>query len=375
MLKNFFTNTINKIDNYLVKLDRGSAAMLFALVTVLVLFGIYMSFSATLIIAGPKFLSKHILFAFMGAIIFLMFGFVIDYKNYQKLKYPIFIGVILILFTAIFIGHSSKGAVRWISLPFGFRFQPSELAKIAVVIVMADFIARRKKFINLNKNMVAPLVFISIPCLLIGKQDLGTVILISVTWLIMLFVSGLSLKKTFSLFPLLLVVFTIYIVIKPYRIKRVTDYIHSVFDIYSAHDNIRAALVAFGSGGFFGKGPGASEMKLRHLSELHTDFIFPIVGEEFGFIGAVIIILLFVAVFFFFLLITRNCKDDFGKNLAFGITTIFFLQVMINMGMTTAIIPTKGMTLPFISYGGTSMITSMIMMGILFNIANSGKRK
>lgn len=374
MFKKLFNDFINKIDKVCNNFDRLTPAILLILVIILVLLGIYMSFSATLIIAGPKYLSKHIMFAVLGSFIFLFCGFVVDYKTYQKLKYPIFLSVIILLIVSLFFGHSAKGAVRWIPLPLGFRFQPSELVKISLVIIMADFLARKKKFINSGNNMIAPLIYIIIPCLLIGKQDLGTVILISMTWLIMLFVSGLSWKKTLSTFAVLLVGYAVYIIMKPHRIKRVTDYIHSVFDIYSAHSNVKAALVAFGSGGIFGKGPGGSEMKLKHLPEFHTDFIFPILGEEFGFLGAIVTISLFLAVFVCGLAITRNCKDEFGKNLAFGITIIFFLQVMINMGMTTGIIPTKGMTLPFISYGGTSMLTSMIILGILFNIAKSGKR-
>ncbi len=373
MLKIFSNN--NHINKYLNKLDKISPVILLLLVMSLVLFGIYMSFSATLIIAGPKYLSRHMLFAVVGVVVFLFCGFVVDYKTYEKFKYPIFIGVILLLIFAAFFGHSAKGAVRWIPLPLGFRFQPSELVKITIIIIMADFIARKKKFINLSNNMVAPLLYIAVPCILIGKQDLGTVILISVTWLIMLFVSGLSWKKTISVFVVLLLGYAVYIIIKPHRITRMVDYVNSVFDIYSAHPNVKAALVAFGSGGLFGKGPGAGEMKLRHLPELHTDFIFPIVGEEFGFIGSLLTIFLFLSILFCGLLIARNCKNEFGKNLAFGITVIFFLQVMINMGMTTGIIPTKGMTLPFISYGGTSMLTSMMMMGILFNIAKSGRKQ
>ena len=371
MLKIFNVDDVNE---YFYKLNKTSPVILFLLVMSLVLFGIYMSFSATLIIAGPKYLIRHIFFAVVGLLTFLFCGFLVDYKYYEKLKYPIFIGVIFLLIFSVFFGHSAKGAVRWIPLPLGFRFQPSELVKITIIIVMADFIARKKKYINLNNNMIAPLLYIAIPCILIGKQDLGTVILISVTWLIMLFVSGLSWKKTISIFALLLSGYAVYIIIKPHRIKRIVDYVNSVFDIYSAHPNVKAALVAFGSGGLFGKGPGAGEMKLRHLPELHTDFIFPIVGEEFGFFGSLITIFLFLAILFCGLLITKNCKNEFGKNLAFGITIIFFLQVMINMGMTTGIIPTKGMTLPFISYGGTSMITSMMMMGILFNIAKEDKK-
>lgn len=374
MFKNLFNNSVNKFDKVCNNFDKLTPAMLFILLAIVVLLGIYMSFSATLIISGPKFLSKHILFAIIGAFLFLICGFVIDYKTYQKLKYPIFLLITILLVVSLFFGHSAKGAVRWIPLPLGFRFQPSELVKISLIIIMSDFLARKSKFINQNKTLLAPLLYIIIPCLLIGKQDLGTVILISMTWLIMLFVSGLSWKKTLYTFAALLVGYGVYIIMKPHRIKRVLDYIHSVFDIYSAHPNVKAALVAFGSGGFLGKGPGASEMKLKHLPEFHTDFIFPILGEEFGFIGTLFTISLFLSIFFCGLLISKNCKDDFGKNLAFGITIIFFLQVMINMGMTTGIIPTKGMTLPFISYGGTSMLTSMIMMGILFNIAKAGKR-
>ena len=149
------------------------------------------------------------------------------------------------------------------------------------------------------------------------------------------------------------------------------DYVNSVFDMSAASYNVKLSLVAFGSGGLFGKGPGNSEMKLEHLPERHTDFIFPIIGEEYGFIGTLIVIFLFIMLMKTGLSISKTCSDDFGKYLAFGITVTMTMQVLINMAMTTNLIPTKGLPLPFISYGGSSMLISCLMLGILFNISRS----
>ena len=151
MFKKLFNNSVNKFDEVCNNFDRLTPAILFILLAIVVLLGIYMSFSATLIISGPKFLSKHIMFAVFGAFLFLICGFVVDYKTYQKLKYPIFLIVICLLIFSMFFGHSAKGAVRWIPLPLGFRFQPSELVKISLIIIMSDFLARKSKFINQNK--------------------------------------------------------------------------------------------------------------------------------------------------------------------------------------------------------------------------------
>ena len=178
-------------------------------------------------------------------------------------------------------------------------------------------------------------------------------------------------KKIFAVFATLVSSAAILIIMYPYRLQRIKDFKNAFFDVSAASYNIKHAMVAFGSGGFNGKGPGQSEMKLLHLPEMHTDFIFPIIGEEYGFLGTTFVISLFIIFMIVALSINKNCKDSFGKYLSLGITVIIISQVLINMAMTISLFPAKGFPLPFISYGGSSMIISCLMVGILFNIARS----
>jgi len=305
---------------------------------------------------------------------FITTGFFVDYRKYQKFAKHIYLASIISLVAVLIIGSERNGAVRWID--FGFiTVQPSEFAKIALIIAMSDFLARKERIINQNRNLIMPLFYLGLIIVFMKFQrDMGTAVLLAWVWFAMIFTAGLSIKKISVLILSFAPVVIYFIYSDFYRIKRIIDYINSFFDISSAPFNIKSSLVAFGSGGIFGKGAGQSEMKLLHLPEMHTDFIFPIIGEEYGFMGALIVISLFVWFFQTGISISRKCNNDFGKYMAFAITVIMTVQACINMAMTTGVLPPKGMPLPFISYGGSSMMISMIMTGILFNIARSSKK-
>ncbi len=322
-----------------------------------------------------KHIFQHSFFIFIGIAAFSLTGFIIDYKKYQKffnINTPVFLYIttaVLLAMPFLFAAH--KGAHRWINLKV-FSFQPSELAKIALIIVLADFLSRKQKYINELKYQIVPAIYFAVFALiLVFQKDFGTFVLLALTYISMFFIAGIDYKKIFTAFAGLISASAVLIMLFPYRLKRILDFINSVFDMSAASYNIKLSLVAFGSGGLFGKGPGNSEMKLEHLPERHTDFIFPIIGEEYGFIGTIIVIFLFVMLMNTGLSISKNCQDNFGKYLAFGITVTMTLQVLINMAMTTNLIPAKGLPLPFISYGGSSMLISCLMLGILFNISRN----
>lgn len=350
-------------------------------VSLILVCGITIMCSVTPIMAEIKFsnayifIIKHLVFIFIGILFFLLTGFKIDYKKYQGMSKYIYVFAVLSLITPLIFGEETKGAVRWIQLG-PLNFQPSEFAKIALIIIMADFLARKKKTINVFKYNIIPILYLGVMVLFIAFQrDLGTNVLLTLVWLSMFIVAGLNFKKIFIFVLPAVTLFTLLIVTSDYRTKRIIDYVKSINDISLASYNVKASLVAFGSGGLFGKGPGQSEMKLLHLPEMHTDFIFPIIGEEFGLMGTLVIIYLFISLFKTGKSISGNCNDEFGKYLSFGIITMITCQSIINIAMTIGLLPAKGLPLPFISYGGSSMLFSMIMVGILFNIARSNKKQ
>lgn len=313
---------------------------------------------------------KQFGYIFVGLIFFVLTAFVFNYKKYQKLHFWIYAFSSFLMIVPFFC-RAHKGAHRWIEF-FGVSFQPSELMKIAIIIVIADFISRKQKYINIWKYNTIPIIYFSIFAVLISVQkDLGTFMLLAATYLLMFFVAGLSYKKLGTYILVLLSSLAVLVIVAPHRIKRLLDFKNPFVSISDAAYNIKISLIAFGSGGLFGKGPGNSEMKLEHLPERHTDYIFPILGEEYGFFGTMVVIFLFVMLMNTGLSISKNCRDDFGKYLAFGITVTMTMQVLINMLMTTNLIPSKGLPLPFISYGGSSMLISCLMVGILFNISRS----
>lgn len=368
--QSFISNNTNKETN-------KDHIVLISIVSLIIVIGIITICSCTPIMSqirygSPyKFIIKHLLFIFIGILTFLITGFLINYKKYQKFNKLIYWTSFITLFLPFVFGHAQKGAHRWISLG-PINFQPSEFAKIAIIIVMADFLSRRQKEINdIKYNIMPALYFLLFITVILCQKDLGTVILLALVCMAMFFVAGINFKKIFAVIAVLVSSATVLIIMYPYRLQRIIDFKKAFFDVSAASYNVKAAMVAFGSGGFNGKGPGQSEMKLLHLPEMHTDFIFPIIGEEYGFLGTTFIIFLFIIFMNVALSINKNCKDQFGKYLSLGITVIIISQVLVNMAMTISLFPAKGFPLPFISYGGSSMIISCLMVGILFNITRS----
>jgi len=377
-----FTSIKNYIDQPVKKNRSGKQYHILLLIILisLVLIGIHFIISVTPVMAQMRFsneymfIIRHFLYVAIGTCLFFITGFKINYRKYQKWSKKIYIVALILLVVVILVGQARKGATRWINLGF-ITFQPSEFAKMALAIVMSDFLARKQRMINLWENDIKAIVYLAgFVGLIIMQKDFGTSFLMASVWLAMMFIAGVEQKRFWVTLGCMFCVFSGFILMQQYRIKRFLDYINSFFDISLAQYNIKHALIAFGSGGCFGKGPGQSEMKLLHLPEMHTDFIFAIIGEEYGFMGAVFIICLFICFLSVGIFISRNCENDFGKYLAFSISLLFAIQALINMATTTGVFPAKGMPLPFISYGGTSMLISMTMAGVLFNIARGGKR-
>ena len=336
-------------------------------------------------------ITKHFINIGLGFILFIIASF-FNYKKYTDFNLPLFIVTTLLLLSTPFF-REINGAHRWINLGF-FNFQPSELAKLVLIIIMANFLSRHKHHINTWSANVFPCIYLTVFTLIIFilQSDLGTAFLLFAIWSSMLFIAKIDTKRILIIILACILAIAVAIAIKPYRRKRVITYCKPIIQFFLNNKNADAeklsmekikdsdsyntdiAFAAFGSGGLKGKGAGKSDTKLRYLPEKQTDYIFPIIGEEYGLFGTLVTVFLFILFTKIALSINSKCKDDFGKFLSFGIMLTITGQALINMGMTTGIFPSKGIPLPFISYGGSAMLINCYMVGILVNIARSNSR-
>ena len=292
------------------------------------------------------------------------------YQNLKKFTVPIALITLGLLVAVLFLGDAVKGSRRWIDLGF-FPVQPSELAKITVIIVLAHYLSEIKKGVtNLMVGVVLPLVFVCIICLLILLEpDLGTSMVIFGTLMIMMFAAGARMLHLGWVTLMGLAAGTVLVISEPYRAKRLVAFVDPWKDPQGDGWQIIQSLYALGSGGPFGLGLGMGRQKFDYLPEAHTDYIFSILGEELGLLGTVLVLTCF------FILAWRGFKaalsapDTFGRLLATGITSSIVLQAFLNIGVVTSSIPVTGITLPFLSYGGSSLIISLLSVGILLNIS------
>lgn len=262
---------------------------------------------------------------------------------------------------------------RWLKIPLGpitISFQPSELAKWTLMFFLAGLCV--KEGFNLNlfyKRFVPVCAVIAIVVGLIIIEDLGTAAFIVLLAFIILAIAGAKWRYLLAPLPFALIAFYLILRLYPHRMQRIIAFLKPNELADSANYQANQSLIALGSGGLFGKGLGSGICKYGHLPEDTTDFIFAIIGEEFGFIGTTAVIILFVIFLWLGILVIKRCKDDFGKILAAGIVLTIAIQAAINIGVVTVVLPTKGIPLPFVSAGGTSMLLSAAAVGILLNIA------
>lgn len=351
---------------------------LMIVVAFLVIIGFLAIFSAT----APKclregadlatFLIKQMIYAGVG---FMAMGFFahFDYKKLERYNKNFMWTVIVLLFILQFtpLGVTINGAKRWINLGF-MQLQPSELAKPLFCMLIATMFKDKIDLNTVLKNMTSTIIPMAVILLLILKQpNLSMAIILCMTtlvlyiagrgpWLPIYTGTGIMGLAILTMLPKLL---------HGYQMDRITVWLNPGSDALGKGYNIIQSLIAFASGGLSGAGYGGSIQKLAYLPECHTDFIFAIIAEEFGFLGCFFIIGLFVALVHRGLRISKRCPDMYGKLLAIGITFIFGFQAFLNMSVASSLLPVTGVTLPFISYGGTSIIVSLAMVGILLNIS------
>ena len=294
-----------------------------------------------------------------------------DYRHLEKLSYPIYILSILLLVAVMFGGKVVSGSRRW--LPLGpFAFQPAELAKIAIILALATYFNRRARLEAMGlKGLIVPGLLVMIPVGLIIKQpDLGSGILVALVAASMILFVGVRWRTLLGCgLTMVMLSPVIWHFLKDYQRQRVLTFLDPGKDPLGAGYHIIQSMIAVGSGQFWGKGfLQGTQSQLYFLPEQHTDFVFSVFAEEWGFVGSAVLLLLFTALALWGLSVARDCKERFGHLLAVGVTALIFWQIFINLCMVTGFLPVVGIPLPLFSYGGSSLITTLLGVGFLLNI-------
>jgi cell division protein FtsW len=341
--------------------------------------GVVMVYSASSALALKKFgsdyffLKKHALFAFAGVII-LVISRHFPYRYYRPLAYPL-LGLSLALLAVIQftdLGLSAGGSTRWMRLG-SFSFQPSEFARVALVIYLAYSLEKKADRIkNFSIGFVPHVLVLGLFMILIFIQpDFGSVVILGALAWFLLFIGGVRMSQLLAAMLVILPVAYLLLINAEYRANRILGFLNPWEYSTDEGYQIVHSLMAFGTGGFWGTGIGKGYQKLFYLPEPHTDFIFSVIGEELGLLGVLIIIALYAWIIIRGISIARNASDLFAAYLAAGLTIAMGLQIVVNMGVTLGLLPTKGLTLPLLSYGGTSLLLNMASIGILMNISAS----
>jgi cell division protein FtsW len=340
--------------------------------------GIVMVYSSSFAVAGQRFgdsyhfLKKQALAAVLG--IPLMFFFArMNYQRWQVCALPLLALSLGFLILLILPGwrHEVGGSARWLKISF-LSFQPAELAKLALVIYLARSLSRKEERIkSFSAGFLPYFIILGIFFALVLKQpDFGTGIVFTALVFTMLFIAGTRLLFLGSTLLAALPVLLFVALRADYRKERLLIFLNPWSDPGNAGFQIIQSFLAFGTGKIFGVGLGDGRQKLFYLPEVHTDFILPVIGEELGLLGVTVIIVLFSLLIIRGFQICLRAPDLFGTYLALGITTLMAVQTLLNMGVVMGLLPTKGSTLPFISYGGTSLIINLLAVGILLNISS-----
>ncbi|MDH5796606.1 MAG: rod shape-determining protein RodA [Anaplasmataceae bacterium] len=311
----------------------------------------------------------HIIFLSIAWLIIIAVT-IIDMKFILKHVFWYFILTITLLVTVKVLGNPKMGANRWLDLGF-FNIQPSEITKISLILILAKYFENKNIFKN-TYNLIIPLILFGIPEVLILMQpNLGTAIILSIIFISILYIAGLGNKIIISLLCVTVVSMPIiWNFLYDYQKKRVLTFLNPESDPLNSGYNILQSKIAIGSGGIFGKGfLSGTQTQLRFLPEKHTDFIFTVLAEEWGLIGSMFLYITYAILIIKGISIASNATSNSERYIAIGVTTLFFAHCFINTGMVVGLLPVVGVPLPFISYGGTIMLTSALSLGLLLNIS------
>ncbi|MGP4106854.1 putative lipid II flippase FtsW [Virgibacillus sp. L01] len=349
----------------------------------LAMFGIVMIYSASMVIAvvegheSSHYLVKQIQW-FSMAMVGFIFTSIFPYRYYQKLMKLIILIIVVLLVGVLFFGNEVNGSKSWFN--FGFiSMQPAEFAKLGLIMYLASVYSKKQAYINeFNRGVLPPLILTAIVLgLIISQPDIGTAAIIFMIACSVIFSSGIRFKHLtiLVLVGLALVAFAIPSMVTDERIARFDGAYQPFEDPQDDGYHLIQSYLAIGVGGLTGEGLGQSVQKLGYLLEPHTDFIMAVIAEELGFVGVIIVVGMLSVIVLRGLFISKKCSDSFGALLAIGISSMIGIQAFINLGAISGILPITGVPLPFVSYGGSSLLVMMISMGIINNIAKTNKQK
>lgn len=352
-------------------------------VMALITIGIIMVYSSSAVISTGKFgssfhyLWRHLTAVFIGLVVMILLART-DYHRLRDFVFPLLI-LSFVLLILVFIPHigvsagSNSGVKRWIRL-WPLTFQPSELVKIAIVLFMADYMSRNAhRMKELRYGVLIPLAVMAVfQGMIMLQPDFGATVSIGILTITLLFIGGIKFRYIAGIGLLSLPAVVMLIIREPYRLRRITAFLDPWQDPRHSGYQLVQSLLALGRGGVTGVGIGDSKQKnLSYLPEGHTDFIFSLIGEELGLIGVLTVLGLFIYLFIKSFKISMKKEDSYGYYLSLGLTVMTASQALINFAVATGVMPTKGLPLPFISYGGSALLVNMAAIGILINISNS----
>lgn len=291
----------------------------------------------------------------------------LDYQLWKPFFKPVYVIIMVLLLFVLFLGYETRGSVRWIPLGL-FNFQPSEFAKIILILVLANFWSKNlPSWKNIFKSIItlSPIAF-----LVFRQPDLGTTLTIIFIWIAILVAANLSIKKIFLIFLIgMMIIPSSWFFLKDYQKHRITTFLYPEHDPLGLGYNVIQSTIAVGSGQIYGRGLGrGTQSRLQFLPEFRTDFIFASIAEELGMIGSLLVLFLYSTLFFVFFRVLSQIKDRFGELIIIGVMGMLFFQMVVNIGMNIGVLPVTGITLPLLSYGGSSILTIFISLGLVSSI-------
>jgi len=322
------------------------------------------------------YVDRQAVYLFVGALLMVLLSR-LDYSHLRQFKRVIYALLMFSILAVLGLGHTARGSQRAISLPF-FSFQASELGKVFLIVALAAFVVDRSRYLREWDTTVRVMVAALVPAMfVIAQPDLGSGMVYMVIAMTLLFVAGTSWKQLSALIALGAVSIAIVLagapamgvhVLKPYQVARLTAFLHPTTNAQKEGYQQEEAKIAIGSGQKTGRGEGATQVPLGYVPESHTDFVFAAVGEQYGFVGAALVLSLYALLIWRALRILTMSKDLFGSLVAGGVAAMLMFQVFVNVGMAIGIMPITGVTLPLMSYGGSSVITTLLAVGLLQSI-------
>jgi rod shape determining protein RodA len=325
------------------------------------------SFSESL--SGNLYFGKQLTVGIAGIILMFFVG-TLDYRHFARMSTPLYFLMLAILLSVLFFGSEIRGTVGWLTFA-GFQIQPVEFAKLVLILFLASFISKKRSELGEWTRLIASLFLSALLILLVLRQpDLGSSLVLAFIWLSMILVSGIRWKHFFVLGVLgIALVATSWFFLADYQKARLETFLNPELDPRGSGYNVLQSMVAVGSGGISGKGIGhGSQSQLNFLPEKHTDFIFAVISEELGLIGAGLVLFLYGLFLFRIMRIAEMARDNTGYLIAVGILALFFVHILVNLGMNMGFLPVTGLPAPFLSYGGSALLAFFLALGLLLSV-------